>query len=214
MTLPERVKRVGVALSLVAAMGLAGCSSLPDENEVANDWGDVCRTNVDLRQSGRISLDITRYGKDHYNQTAFEMPTACPKLDEMQAGDKIVNEFRWGSFFTEGGSSSSWDMSVKDVLPKPANADESVCTLNMTLRERHAGISPGVFLKDKWNAQEFDWQVPCSVHDKVDVGHNFVTDEWRKGSMGKRLLTNDTGKAVGIWSVEVTGKGGPVPAMQ
>lgn len=204
--------RLATALVLGAGLTLSGCSTLPDENKVANDWSKVCGVNVNLQQSGRFSVDPTRYGKDAFNETNFVLPVSCDKAGSLNVGDEIVDEFRWGSFITELGSFSNWDLSVNGKLPQPANTDISQCTLELTLRERHTGFAPLVFLKDRWNKQEFDWNVPCSVHDKVEVGHNFVTDEWRKGSMGKRMVTNDTGVAAGIWSVEVTAKKGPVLA--
>lgn len=183
-------------------------STLPDANKVANDWESSCRVDVDLKQSGRLSLDYSRYGKDVFNKTKFELPVACDQLEKLKSGTSIVDEFRWGSFITELGSSSSWDMSVKDTLEKPTNADETSCALELTLRERHAAFFSHVFIKDAWNTQSFDWQVPCDVHDKVEIGHNFVTDPWRKGSVAKRVVTNDTGYAAGVWSVEVTQKKG------
>lgn len=197
-----------LAFTSAATSTLTGCDTTQQFLTESNDWDDSCSVNMDLRQSGRISLDLTRYGKDSFNQTQFDMPTSCNELKHLSAGKQIVDEFRWGSFITEGSSSSSWDMSVKHTNPIPKKPDMSECTLGLTLRERHTGISPLVFLKDKWNAQQFDWKVPCDVHDKVNIGHNFVTDPWRKGSMAKRILTKDTGVAIGIWSVEVTEKKG------
>ena len=219
----DRIKRVGNNLVAFAAIGgvvalvagglyLTTGSTIPDDNLIANDWENSCRTEVDLQQSGRISLDFSKYSKDAHNQTRFELPTACNDLEGLSPNDTIVNEFRWGSFFTEWGSSSSWDMSVLDT-DRPAGADESVCSLELTLRERHRGILTHVFIKDHFNAQTFDWNVPCDVHDAVSEGHNFVTDPFRTGSLTRRLI-QESDISMGVWSVEVTGHNGPVVAMQ
>lgn len=224
MSLIDKVNHVrnnltayGVLTAAAAAVGgffyITTGSTLPGDNTVPNDWGKSCHTTVNLEQSGRISLDFSKYGKDAANQTRFDLPTTCSKADTLADGEEILNKFRWGSFVTEWGSSSRWNMSALHT-EQPAGADQSICSVELTLRERRAGFITHGFIKDYFNAKTFDWEVPCDVHDRVDVGHNFVDDPFRAGSLTRRLVKENSDISTSAWSVEVSAKHGPVAAMQ
>ncbi|MAH05993.1 MAG: hypothetical protein VX740_05835 [Pseudomonadota bacterium] len=201
--------------SIKAAFGLAGLGllylygsnvyTIQQDKTVHNDWGDSCAVNMNVKQGGRVSLDITKHGKDIFNETQFALPTACNETNNYKKGQEVLDEFRWGSFVLELGSMSSWKMHSTGKQ-EPANADQSSCSVELTLRERRFTFNPILMGKDPWNAQSFNWNIPCDVYDQVEVGHNFVTDPLREGSLIKRAMTNNSGKAVSMWSVEVSEK--------
>ena len=57
MTLSK--KFTALATSGVALLALNGCSQLNEEKTTHNNWDNQCGVEVDLRQSGRISLDLS-----------------------------------------------------------------------------------------------------------------------------------------------------------
>lgn len=193
-----KLKTGALALSFLA---VTGCGAV---NTSQNDWDKECTTRVSAYQGGRISLDIGKYAKDWTNGATFDLPTSCEKAEAVKRGDMLVDKFRWGSFIVELGSSSSWKLEVEkgDTSVKAKGGDQSRCVLGLSLQEDHFSINPFVHLKDWLNKTPLDWEVPCSVHDKVKVGHNFIPDNTRLGS----LMTKGS---VSGWALKVKEKKGP-----
>jgi len=65
---------------------------------------------LQLKQS-HTSLNIGKHIKDDMNKIEFQMPVDQIFYDKVKKGDNLVDEFRSGSFFTEG-SFGSWKMKV------------------------------------------------------------------------------------------------------
>lgn len=65
---------------------------------------------IHLSQS-HLSLSISQHMKDAANAVDFELPVAKEFYDSVKEGDKIVDNFRAGSFMLYG-SIGSWDMKI------------------------------------------------------------------------------------------------------
>lgn len=162
---------------------------------LAADPVQPCYIQAEVRQDGRVSLDVTKYAKDHFNATTFILPVACSKAKTLYEGEEIVDKFRWGSLLTEG-SVSSWNLRVKSI-PRIANPDPSVCmtTLKLSQASRFS-INPLTYIKDAANAQEFDWPMSCTAMTQIKKGTNLIGDDFRLGSLLFRRTVSD-------WKLEV-----------
>jgi hypothetical protein len=66
---------------------------------------------IKLSQS-RISLNPWKHAKDAMNATEIKLPVSEKFYNEVKVGDELMDKsFRWGSFITNG-STSSWSMKV------------------------------------------------------------------------------------------------------
>lgn len=65
---------------------------------------------IHLKQS-HFSLSITKAIKDAYNAVDFELPVDKDFYNSVKEGDKIVDNFRAGSFILYG-SIGNWDMTI------------------------------------------------------------------------------------------------------
>ncbi|MBS9774750.1 MAG: hypothetical protein KGV59_06300 [Tenacibaculum sp.] len=65
-----------------------------------------------LKQS-RFSLNIMSHIKDHVNAIEFEFPTDKKTYNSLSVGDKIVDDFRVGSFIFNS-TFSDWQITIVD----------------------------------------------------------------------------------------------------
>lgn len=195
----------GVLSALFTAVVFTGCSSSSPQNQVLiNDAGesDVCYVNAELRQS-HFTIDPFVHLKDKMNAVSFALPTACDAARNMSAGQSIVDQFRVGSFLTEG-SIGDWKFKVKDVPQFSETADQSSYRVRLKLSQSHFTLDIGKHLKDKMNAVEFDWDVPGPVYEQLREGQDLIEDGFRAGSM---LIDGSAGD----WNLDVVQKKGPTP---
>ncbi|MCB9988715.1 MAG: hypothetical protein H6868_05180 [Rhodospirillales bacterium] len=178
---------------LFTALSLGGCS-----NDTPS-LGNVCHVDVTLGQS-RYSIDPFNHLKDFINETTFALPTSCEKMKTLKEGDDLVKKFRTGSLLTSG-SLSGWDIEIKSVPSIEKPEDPSSCRLRLELRQSRYSFDPLAYAKDALNAVEFDWDVPCTVHDAVAVGQNLLNSDLRVGSV---LIK----QSISSWKLNVVEKKG------
>lgn len=65
----------------------------------------------ELKQS-HFSLDVTEHMKDGMNKIKFDLPVDKTFYDSVTVGEKMIEEFRGGSFLMKG-SLGSWIMHVR-----------------------------------------------------------------------------------------------------
>ena len=64
---------------------------------------------LEMKQSHLLS--ISKMIKDEMNKVDFEIPVDKDFYDKVKVGDKLVNDFRVGSFILEG-SMGNWDLKI------------------------------------------------------------------------------------------------------
>jgi hypothetical protein len=203
MSASKKTKTAIIASTMlgVAAMPFAAAAQDVERAEsptVAE--ASICYVDVELRQS-RFSLNPFSHMKDAINATTFALPTSCETMDRVREGDSLVDAFRSGSFFIDG-SLGSWNFTVEEKPDVIEPRDETICGVELELRQSRFSLDPMQHLKDAMNAVSFNWDIPCSVDDNIEVGHDFIEDGFRVGSLIMR-------GSAGRWSLRVKDKLGP-----
>lgn len=159
----------------------------------ASDISDQCYITAQISQK-RFSMDFTRHLKDAWNKKSIVIPTSCEKAATITPGDTVFKKFRAGSLITEG-TTSSWKIKATYVH-MPENADNSVCSAKLSLKEERFSFRPGKHIKDAMNKQTFAWPMPCSLYNALDDKENLVKKPYRSGSI---LMKSSLSK----WSLKI-----------
>jgi hypothetical protein len=162
----------------------------------------ICRVGVKLSQS-RVSLDLFAHMKDAMNEVQFDLPTACENVEKIAPGTQLADAFRAGSLIFDG-SLSSWDARIATVLPIHPDANKGVCRVVLELKQARISLDLGQHIKDAINATRFEWDIPSDVYDGSNIGHNFIKDGLRVGSLV-------IGGTLSDWQLNIKEKKGCAP---